>query len=287
MRSKACVLICLFVATLAAAFPGAAQGPLIEVEAAGLARIGGWLIKTLGAYALDKSLDFVVDKALGRDNESKLQEIENRLKRQADDKNAENRKQVQAELAVARQELEILRCLLQRRPTKQEIEKYQADLNSDLKLIHVTLAEHERKLADHDQKLAEQGKLIEDQGREIDDLKHRMHPAQPLSPPPPQRPSSPGGGTTFPVTPSHPGATLTVEVRGRDNLIRLREATHPVAMGTFRFSKNGGQAAYFLPPGTRAVIELFGPNNRISMSSRLAQQVQILNHGFYYQPLVY
>ena len=58
-------------------------------------------------------------------------------------------------------------------------------------------------------------------------------------------------------------------------------------MGTFSFTKNGSQAAYFLPPGTRAVVELFGPNNRISMSAHLAQQVQILNHGFYYQPLVY
>jgi hypothetical protein len=290
MRSRACVLACLFVAALTTAFPGAAQGPLIEVEAAGLAKIGGWLIRTLGAYAVDKGMDVLVDKALGRDNEAKLQEIERRLKRQVDAKNAENRKQIEAELGVARQELVILRFLMERRPTKQQIEKYQAELDSDLKLIHMTLAEHERKLADHDQKLAEQGKLIEDQGREIDDLKHQIHQPQPSSPPAPLPqlpPSQPGGGATFPGNPIHPGATLTIEVRGKDNLIRLREATHPVAMGIFRFSRNGGQAAYFLPPGTRAIVELFGPNNRISMSARLAQQVQILNHGFYYQPLVY
>ncbi len=290
MKPRAYALICLLAAALTAAFPSVAQGPLIPAEAEGLAQIGGWLIKTLGAYAVDKAADWVVEKTLGQSNETKLQEIERQLKRQLDDKNVENRKQVQAELAVARQELEILRCLLQRRPTKNEIEKYQAQLNSDLKLIHVTLAEHERKLADHDQKLAEQGKLIEDQGREIDDLKHQIHQPQPSSPPPPQRPLPPGGGTSFPVTPSRPGSTsgiLTIEVRGRDNLIRLREATHQVAMGTFSFTKNGSQAAYFLPPGTRAVIELFGPNNRISMPARMAQQVQILNHGFYYQPLVY
>jgi hypothetical protein len=284
MRSRACLLACLLVAALATAFPGAAQGPLIEVEAVGLARIGGWLIKTLGAYALDKGLDFVFDKATGRDNQTKLQEIESRLKRQANDKNAETRKQVQAELAVARRELEILRCLLQRRPTRQEVEKYQATLNSDLKLIHMTLAEHERKLADHDQKLAEQGKLIEEQGQEIDDLKRQMHQARPS---PPHPPLPPPDGTTFPGAPIRPGATLTIQVRGTDNLIRLREATHPVMMGTFSFTKSGGQAAYFLPRGTRAVVELFGPNNRISMSARLAQQVQILSHGYYYQPLVY
>ncbi len=279
MRSRACVLICLLAIAVTAAFPSLAQGPLLGIEAEGLAEIGGWLFSTLTSYGITKAVDPYVDKILGRDNEKKLQEMESRLKRRLDDKNAADRKQVEDELKVARKELEILRSLMEGRPTKTQVTKYRAELDSDLKLIRETLAEHERRLAEHDQKLAEQGKIIEDQGRELDGLKTRMDQLQPPMPP-----------IREPVPPRNygpAGATLTIQVRGKDNLIRLREATHPVMMGTFSFSRNGANAAYFLPRQARAIVELFGPNNRISMPAQIAQQVQILSHGFYYQKLVY
>ena len=45
-----------------------------------------------------------------------------------------------------------------------------------------------------------------------------------------------------------------IEVRGRGNLIRLREATHPVVMGTFRLTRPDGQGDYFLPADALAIV---------------------------------
>jgi hypothetical protein len=270
---------------ISVAFPAFAQGPLIGIEAEGLVEIGGWLAEWLGAYSLGKTVDPYIDKILGRDNEKKLQAMESRLQHQLDQGTA-NRKQAETELAVTKKELQILQQAMAGRTSQKQAAKYREELASDLKVIRATLAAHERKLADHERRLAEQGKVIEDQGKiiegqghELDVLKKRFDQDQPTAPPR-REPAYPKGyGST--------GATLTIEVRGSDNLIRLREATHPVLMGAFSFSRDHSKAEYFLPREAHAVIELFGPNNRIYMSASLARQVQILSHGFYYQTLAY
>jgi hypothetical protein len=271
--------------SISVAFPVSAQGPLIGIEAEGLMEVGSWLAEWLGAYSLGKTVDPYIDKILGRDNEKKLQAMENRLQSQLN-KGTVDRKQVETELAVAKKELQILRQAMAGLTSQKQAAKYREDLTSDLKVIRATLAEHERRLAEHERILAEQGKvienqgkIIEDQGHELDALKKHFDQDQPATPPR-REPAYPRG-----YRPT--GATLTLEVRGSGNLIRLREAMHPVLMGTFSFTRDRSKAEYFLPREAHAVIELFGPNNRIYMSANLARQLQILSHGFYYQTLIY
>jgi len=242
------------------------------------------LLSTLGGYSVGKVIDPIVDKVLGRDNEKKIQAVERHLQAQVD-KGTANQKQVEEQLAVARRELEIIRQLLAGKTTQTQVAKYRAELSSDMKMIRKMVEEHERRLAEHDRLLAEQGKLIEDQGLELKDLRQRLDHQQPWSPP--GAPAPPRSGPPPVGPPSSSAAGLKIEVRGEANLIRLREATHPVLMGKFRFSGSRSQAAYFLPPQTHVVVELFAPDNRISMPAQLANQVQIVSHGWHYETLVY
>jgi len=277
------VAVWLLVAAIGSmAPPVAGQGPLIPVEAEALGAVGSWLLKTIGGYAITKAIDPFVDKVLGRDNEKKIKAIEQRLQAQLNQGTA-NRAQVEEELAVARRELKILRQLMAGQTTQVQLEQYRQELATDMKTIQRTLVDHERRLADQERLLAAQGKILEQQGLELQNLKR--HQQQPWSPreAPTSRPSGP-------VPLGHPyssAADLKIEVKGQANYIRLREATHPVKMGRFQFSRSRSQAAYFLPPSTRAVVELFAPDNRISMPAGLANQVQIISHGWHYETLIY
>lgn len=266
---------CLFSLTIwLVPFPASAQGPLIVPEAEALGAIGSWLAGSIEGYlsgqAIDLAIGPVIDKMLGRDKEKKLREIETRLQNQID-RNTSDRKNVEKELSVAKSELRILHRLIASSPNIEQLARDRKELASDLETIRSTLAEHEKRLDQHDRLLAEQGKLIERQGQELEDLKQHA-------------PKSPARS---PAEPLRVGADLRIEVRGTANLIRLREATHPVLVGNFKLSRNGVAAAYFLPLECHAVVEIFAPGNRISIPALLAQRVQILDHGFQYEKLVY
>ena len=270
---------CLFILTIwMVPFPATAQGPLIVPEAEALGAIGSWLAGSIESYlggkAIDWAIEPVIDKVLGRDKEKKLREIEARLQNQID-RNTSDRKNVEKELSVAKSELRILHRLIASSPNIEQLARDRKELASDLETIRSTLAEHEKRLDQHDRALAEQGKLIESQGRELEDLKQRVDSPYSKSP------------VESPAEPRRAGADLRIEVRGTANLIRLREATHPVLVGTFKLSRNGVAAAYFLPQECRAVVEIFAPGNRISIPAGLAQRVQILDHGYQYEKLIY
>jgi hypothetical protein len=249
---------------------------LIVPEAEALGAIATWLAGSIASYlggkVVDPVVEPVIDKILGRDKEKKLREIEARLQNQIG-QSAANRQSVEKQLVVVKSELKIVHELIASKPSIKQLKHDQAELASDLETIRSTLAEHEKRLDQHDRDLAEQGKLIEKQGHELDDLRQRI-----------DRPKDPPAG---PARPLQPGASLRIEVRGEANLIRLREATHPVLVGSFKLSRNGASAAYFLPPETRAIIEIFAAGNRISIPARLAQRVQILDHGWRYEKLIY
>jgi hypothetical protein len=257
-----------------------AQGPLVIPEAEVLWGVGTWL----ASYLAGKAVDPIFDKVLGRDSEKKLQAVKASLENQIG-RGAANRKQLEEQLAVANNELRVLQQFMVGVPSPKQREHDRKELASNLKTIRSTLAEHERKLAEHERKLDEQKEKIESQDRKLIEIERRLSGQQ--SPSPSQWPPStvePSGPLSIPL---QPGATLTIQVKGRANLIRLREATHPVLMGSFRLSRDGMAAAYFLPRTVRAVVELFAPANRISMPARLARQVQILSHGWYYETLLY
>jgi hypothetical protein len=283
MKSRRALSCLLVMAITAAPSPVMAQGPLVVPEAEVLWGIGTWLV----SYITGKAVDPFVDRVLGRDTEKKLQAVAASLKNQID-RGAANGKQLEEQLKVAKDELRMLRQLMAGAPSAKQLEHDRKELASDLKTIRSTLAEHERKLAELDQRAAAQDDKIESQGRKLKEMEQRLGVQQ--SPSPSQGPLSPPapGESLRPLSiPLQPGATLMIQVKGRANLIRLREATHPVLMGTFRLSRDGMAAAYFLPPAVRAVVELFAPANRISMPARLAHQVQILSHGWYYETLLY
>jgi hypothetical protein len=268
MRSQQVVAGCLLtVAITMAPSAGLAQGPATVVEAQVLKKIGSWLISSIASYAAGKALD----TALGNDNEKQLKAVETRLQAQLD-QGAANRRQIEEQLGVARSELQILRKLMSGIPSRQQLAKDRAKLETDLKTIRSVLDEHEKRLDDQDQHLAENDRRLSELERE-----HRGY----------QPPTSPGTGPA--PSPSSPqaGGRLKIEVRGRGNLIRLRVATHPVFLGTFRLKRSDGQADYFLPPEALAIVELFAPASRISMPQSLEHQVQILSHGFSYQTQLY
>lgn len=281
----------LIMALIVAPWPVASQGILIEPEVEILWSAGKWLATTVGAYLVNRTLDVVFDRPRARETERSLQKAEQILQATLEQGKAD-RKQVEAELAVAHRELHIVRQFMKGTPSKAQLAQYQQELTSDLQLIQKTLEEHERRLDEHDRRLAEQGKIQEDQGREQRDLKRKVDDlAQRLDQQPSLRPpvaSLPPGGRPPGIRPPYSSAAeLKIEIKGPENLIRLREATHPVRMGRFSFSRSRGQASYFLLPSTHVVVELFAPNNRIFMPSHLADQVQIISHGWYYQTLVY
>jgi hypothetical protein len=248
---------------------GLAQGVATIIEAPLLKGIGKWLVSSIVSYAAGKAIDPIVDKALGRDNETKLKAVEARLQAQLD-KGASNRREIEEQLGVARSELQILRKLMSGIPSRQQLAKDRAKLETDLKTIRSVLDEHEKRLDAQDQHLAENDRRLSELERERRGYLPPPSPGQAPSPSPPQA-----------------GGRLMIEVRGRGNLIRLREATHAVFMGTFRLTRSDGQADYFLPPEALAIVELFAPASRISMPQRLAHQVQILSHGFSYKTQLY
>jgi hypothetical protein len=295
MKSRHALGCLLAMAIMAVPSPTVAQGPLIVPETELLLDTGEvlWTVGTwLANYLAGKAVDPLFDKVFGRDSEKKLQAVKVNLENRIS-QGAANRKQLEDQLATTKDELRMLRQLMAGGPSAKQREHDRKRLAADLKTIRSTLAEHEKKLAEHDKKLAQQNEAIESQGRMLSEMQQLLDLQRPLSerhsPPPPRsiggpsigRPSRPSGN------PFQSGASLRIQVKGRANLIRLREATHPVAMGIFRLSREHMEAAYFLPPEARAVVELFAPANRISMPARLARQVKILSHGWYYETLLY
>jgi hypothetical protein len=267
MRYRRAVGCLLVVAITAAPSTVAAQGPLLVPEGKILLVVGSWLLSYLGGKLADK----VIDTIQAKDNEKKLDTVVANLNAHLKVDSA-NKEQIEGQLKVAKDQLRILRQLMAGVPSSKQLAQDRKQLESDLTEVRSLLAEHEKRLGEHDQHFA-------DNDRRLSELERQQRGYQPpLSPPSPERP---------PTIPPQGGGRLTIEVRGRGNLIRLREATHAVLMGTFRLTRVDGQAEYFLPPAALAIIELFAPASRISMPQRLARQVQILSHGFSYQTQYY
>lgn len=260
---------CLLVAAVTIVpSPSLAQGALLPAEGKVLLAVGGWLLSYIGGKVADK----VMALAEGKENEKKLDTVVATLNDHLKQDSA-NKAQIEGQLKMAKTQLRILRQLMAGVPNPKQLAKDREQLESDLTAIRSMLAEHEKRLDEHDQHLA-------DNDRRLSELERQQRGFQP-----PQAPPAPGQ-TPSPRSPKA-GGRLTIEVRGRGNLIRLRIATHPVYMGTFRLTRTDGQADYFLPPEALAVVELFAPASRISMPQSLAHQVQILSHGFSYQTQLY
>lgn len=271
MRSQRVIGYLLITAVMTASSACLAQGPATVVEAKILERVGTWLVTTLASYAVDKTIDMVVNPLLAKDNEKKIRGVETHLQTQLD-QGAPNQGEIRDQLAVAREERRILQKLLSKTPSRKELAKDRAELEADLTTIRSMLAEHEKRLDEHEQHLA-------DNDRRLSLLESENRGQLPV-------PSPVLGQAPSPNSPPA-GGRLTIEVRGRGNLIRLRVATHPVYMGTFRLKSADGQADYSIPSEALAVIELFAPASRISMPQSLVHQVQILSHGFSYQTQLY
>jgi hypothetical protein len=271
MSSQRVVGYLLTAAVLTASSACLAQGPATVVEAKILERVGNWLVTTLASYAVDKTIDMVVNPLLAKDNEKKIRGVETHLQTQID-QGAPNQGEIRDQLAVAREERRILQKLLSKTPSRKELAKDRAKLESDLTTIRSMLAEHEKRLDEDEQHLA-------DNDRRLSELENEHRGPLPAPSPAPGKVPSPN--------PPQAGGRLTIEVRGRGNLIRLRVATHPVYLGTFRLKSADGQADYSISPEALAVIELFAPASRISMPQSLVHQVQILSHGFSYQTQLY
>jgi hypothetical protein len=259
---------CLLLAAMIAPPPSLAQGPLISTEAKVLLAVGSWLLGYIGGKVADKAIAL----SQGKDNEKTLDTVVATLNDHLK-QNSADKEQVEGQLKMAKTQLRILRQLMAGVPNPKQLARDREQLESDLTTIRSMLAEHEKRLNEHDQHLA-------DNDRRLSELERQQRGFQP-----PQVAPAPG---EFP-SPRSPqtGGRLTIEVHGRGNLIRLRVATHPVYMGTFRLKSVDGQADYSIPPEALAVIELFAPASRISMPQSLVHQVQILSHGFSYQTQLY
>jgi hypothetical protein len=272
MKSKPVASGLLIVAITMASFTALAQGPLVPVETKVLVSIGQWLL----GYTGGKALDALGEIAFGKKSESKLEGMVADLQARSRQDTA-NRDQIEAQLKIANAELRVLHQLMNDVPSAKQLKQDRKELATDLKTIRNLLDEHEKRLDAHDKKFDEHDQHLADNDRRLTELERQQRGSSEL----------PG------VTPSpsqerpHSGGRLRIEVRGRGNLIRLREAAHSVFMGTFRLTRSDWHADYSLPPGALAIIELFAPASRISMPQRLAHQVQILSHGFSYQTQLY
>jgi hypothetical protein len=275
MKSKQVASGLLIVAITMASFTALAQGPLVPAETKLLVSIGQWLV----GYAGGKALDAFGEIAFGKKSESKLEGMVADLQARSRQDTA-NRNQIEAQLKIANAELRVLHQLMNDAPSAKQLKQDRKELATDLKTIRNLLDEHEKRLDAHDKKFDEHDLHLADNDRRLTELERQ----QLGSPAPSELPG---------VTPSpsqvrpHSAGRLRIEVRGRGNLIRLREATHSVFMGTFRLTRSDWHADYSLPPEALAIIELFAPASRISMPQRLAHQVQILSHGFSYQTQLY
>jgi hypothetical protein len=247
--------------------PSLAQGPLIPAEGKVLLAVGSWLLGYIGGKVADKAIAL----AQGKDNEKTLDTVVATLNDHLK-QNSADKEQVEGQLKMAKTQLRILRQLMAGVPNPKQLAKDREQLESDLTTIRSMLAEHEKRLDEHDQHLADNDRRLSALESE-----HRGYASTPSTTP---------GQAPSPNSPQA-GGRLTIEVRGRGNLIRLRVATHPVYMGTFRLKSVDGQADYSIPPEALAVIELFAPASRISMPQSLVHQVQILSHGFSYQTQLY
>jgi hypothetical protein len=288
MRRRGAVGCLLAVMVTMAPLPAAAQGPAIIPEAEALWSLGTWLVDAIASNAVGQAVGEVVrpliNTVLGRDNETKLKAVQIELRKQLDQGTA-NRHEIEQQLRVAKNQLRILRKLMVGVPDAKQLAQDRELLETDLSTIRSILAEHEKRLNQHDEHLANHDQQLADNDRRLTELERQQRgfqpaPASPYPAPNPVPPGYPQGGPQG-------GRRLMIEVRGRGNLIRLREATHPVVMGTFRLTRPDGQGDYFLPADALAIVELFAPASRISMPHRLAHQVQILSHGFPYQTQLY
>jgi hypothetical protein len=265
--------------------PGGASAQVPVPWPVVLRATAGWLLSLVTHLSAGVVLDQLVDAATVQDHEAELTAIQFNLQKALKKSISTNASiaevklglasiaEVKLGLAKATSELEILRSLIRKAPTAEDIARFRAKLESEIIELDKIVGKHEKLLQQHGQELRQQRKTLRKQGGEIAELQRRLDQQQEPPPGPPR--------------------SLTVMVEGASNVIRL----HPqrwcevsgsaLASGVVHVSGPEIVVDYCIARGTGAVVELGAPSAWVSMPSSLNDLVEIHDNGWTFQRWVY